>query len=115
MERLQVSPATVSKSIAFLDGQGMVRRERDERRRERYFLDDDIWYRSMMVSARTTAQLVDTTRQGVGVLGAGTPAGTRLENTARFLDFISETIARAAEQGRQVLRTKPGKPSDADA
>ncbi|MFH9349409.1 helix-turn-helix domain-containing protein [Kitasatospora sp. NPDC017646] len=115
VERLQVSPATVSKSIAFLDSQGMVRRERDERRRERYFMDDDMWYRSMMVSARTTAELVGTTRQGVGILGAGTPAGARLENTARFLDFISEAIARAAEQGRQVLHAKPEKPSDADA
>src|SRR5689334_5880824 len=32
--RLQVSPASVSKAISFLDSQGMVRRERDERRRE---------------------------------------------------------------------------------
>ncbi|MGW2370950.1 MULTISPECIES: GbsR/MarR family transcriptional regulator [Kitasatospora] len=107
VERLQVSPATVSKSIAFLESQGMVRRERDERRRERYFVDDDIWYRSMMVSARATAELVGTTRQGVGILGADTPAGARLENVARFLDFISEAIARAAEQGREVLHTKP--------
>ncbi|MFJ9775645.1 helix-turn-helix domain-containing protein [Kitasatospora sp. NPDC101157] len=107
VERLQVSPATVSKSIAFLESQGMVRRERDERRRERYFMDDDMWYRSMRVSARATAQLGDTTRQGVGILGAGTPAGVRLENIARFLDFISESIARAAEQGREVLHTKP--------
>ncbi|MFI9360050.1 helix-turn-helix domain-containing protein [Kitasatospora sp. NPDC053057] len=115
VERLQVSPATISKSIAFLESQGMVTRERDERRRERYFVDDDIWYRSMVVSAQTTAQLVGTTRQGVGVLGAGTPAGARLENIARFLDFISEAIARAAEQGREVLHTKPEGPSDADA
>lgn len=107
VERLQVSPATISKSIAFLEAQGMVTRERDERRRERYFIDDDIWYRSMMVSAQTTAQLVDTTREGVGVLGAGTPAGNRLESIARFLDFISESIARAAEQGRLVLHARP--------
>ncbi|MER7671766.1 helix-turn-helix domain-containing protein [Kitasatospora sp. NPDC096128] len=107
VERLQVSPATISKSIAFLESQGMVSRERDERRRERYFVDDDIWYRAMMVSAQTTAQLVDTTRQGVGVLGAGTPAGNRLENIARFLDFVSESIARAAEQGREVLHSRP--------
>ncbi|MFJ4189915.1 helix-turn-helix domain-containing protein [Kitasatospora sp. NPDC089509] len=105
--RLQVSPATVSKAISFLESQGMVTRERDERRRERYFVDDDIWYRSMVVSAQATARLVDTTRQGVGVLGADTPAGNRLENIARFLDFISEAIARAAEHGREVLHAKP--------
>ncbi|MFD9001601.1 helix-turn-helix domain-containing protein [Streptomyces sp. NPDC059582] len=107
VQRLQVSPASISKAIAFLEEQGLVRRERDERRRERYFVDDDVWYQSMMASARSTAQLVETTRQGVGVLGPGTPAGARLENIARFLDFVSESIARAAEQAREILYTKP--------
>ncbi|MET7608723.1 helix-turn-helix domain-containing protein [Streptomyces avermitilis] len=106
-QRLQVSPASVSKAIAFLESQGLVRRERDERRRERYVVDDDVWYQSMMASARSTAQLVETSRQGVSILGPGTPAATRLENIARFLDFISESIARAAEQAREILHTKP--------
>jgi DNA-binding transcriptional regulator GbsR (MarR family) len=105
VQRLQVSPASVSKAIAFLDSQGLVRRERDERRRERYVVDDDIWYQSMMASARSTAHLVDIAREGVGVLGRDTPAATRLENIARFLDFVSESIARAAEQAREVLGT----------
>lgn len=70
-------------------------------------MDDDIWYQSMMVSARATAQLVDTARQGVGVLGPGTPAAVRVENVARFLDFVSEGIARAAEQARDILHTAP--------
>ncbi|WP_137988872.1 GbsR/MarR family transcriptional regulator [Streptomyces vilmorinianum] len=112
VQRLQVSPASISKAISFLETQGMVRRERDERRRERYVVDDDIWYQSMMASARSTAQLVDTARQGVGVLGPGTPAAIRMENIARFLDFVSESIARAAEQAREVLHTKPETPSE---
>ncbi|GHI14967.1 hypothetical protein Scinn_44300 [Streptomyces virginiae] len=49
---LQVSPASISKAVAFLDSQGLVRRERDERRRERYVVDNDVWYQSMMASAR---------------------------------------------------------------
>ena len=105
--RLQVSPASVSKAIAFLETQGLVRRERDERRRERYVVDADVWYQSMMASARGTAQLGDIARQGVGVLGPGTPAAARLENIGRFLDFVSESIARAADQAREVLHTKP--------
>ncbi|MEU0661887.1 helix-turn-helix domain-containing protein [Streptomyces lavendulocolor] len=112
VQRLQVSPASISKAIAFLDSQGLVRRERDERRRERYVVDDDIWYRSMMASARSTAQIVEIARQGVGVLGPGTPAATRLENVARFLDFVSESIARAAEQARAILHTKPATPAE---
>lgn len=115
VQYLQVSPASVSKAISFLEDQGLVRRERDERRRERYFADEDVWYQSMMASARSTAQLVETAREGVGVLGTGTPAAVRLENIARFLDFVSESIARAANQGREILHTKPEKTPDSAA
>jgi DNA-binding transcriptional ArsR family regulator len=108
VQRLQVSPASISKAVAFLESQGLVRRERDERRRERYVVDDDVWYQSMMASARAIARIVDTARQGVGILGPGSPAGARLENIARFLDFVSESTARAADQARAVLHTKPG-------
>ncbi|MFH8739507.1 helix-turn-helix domain-containing protein [Streptomyces sp. NPDC017964] len=112
VQRLQVSPASISKAVAFLESQGMVRRERDDRRRERYVVDNDIMYQSMMASARSTAHVVDIARQGVGVLGSGTPAATRLENIARFLDFVSESIARAAEQARDILHTQPEPPKD---
>ncbi|MGI5349791.1 helix-turn-helix domain-containing protein [Streptomyces sp. CA-250714] len=115
VQRLDVSAASVSKAIAFLDGQGMVRRERDERRRERYVVDDDIMYQSMMASARSMAQVVETARQGVGILGPHTPAGVRFESIARFLDFVSESTVRAAEQARDILHTKPGTPSDGAA
>ncbi|MBW5483259.1 helix-turn-helix domain-containing protein [Streptomyces bambusae] len=115
VQRLQVSPASISKAVAFLESQGLVRRERDERRRDRYIVDDDVWYQSMMSSARSTVQLVETARQGVGVLGADTPAAARLENIARFLDFIAESITRAAEQAREVLHTQPGTTPDSTA
>ncbi|MFE1261730.1 helix-turn-helix domain-containing protein [Streptomyces albogriseolus] len=112
VQRLQVSPASVSKAVTYLESQGLVRRERDDRRRDRYVVDDDVWYQSMMASARSTAQLVEMARQGVGVLGSRTPAGARLENIARFLDFVSESLARAAEQARDILHTKPVTPAD---
>ncbi|MFE6456700.1 helix-turn-helix domain-containing protein [Streptomyces cinereoruber] len=105
-QRLQVSPATISKSIAFLESQALVRRERDERRRERYVVDDDLWYQSMIASVHSLVQQVEVARQGVDVLGPGTPAAVRLENVARFLDFVAESLARAAEQAREVLSTE---------
>ncbi|GAA2417826.1 helix-turn-helix domain-containing protein [Streptomyces glaucosporus] len=107
VRHLQVSPASVSKAIAFLESQGFVRREPAERRRERYVVDDDVWYQSMMASARSITQLAQTARQGVGVLGPHTPAASRLENIARFADSVSESIARAAQQARDVLHAKP--------
>jgi DNA-binding transcriptional regulator YhcF (GntR family) len=106
-ENLRISPASVSKAVAFLESQGLIRRERDERRRERYVVDDDVMYQSTMASARSIAHLGEVARQGVGVLGPDTPAAARLENIARFVDFVSESIARAAGQAREILHTKP--------
>ncbi|MET7276528.1 helix-turn-helix domain-containing protein [Streptomyces flaveolus] len=106
-ENLRISPASVSKAVAFLESQGLIRRERDERRRERYVVDDDVMYQSTMASARSIAHLGEVARQGVGVLGPDTPAAARLENIARFVDFVSESIARAADQAREILHTKP--------
>ncbi|WP_030266917.1 helix-turn-helix domain-containing protein [Streptomyces sp. NRRL B-24484] len=111
---LDVSPASISKAIAFLEGQSLVRRERDERRRDRYIVDDELFYQATIASARANDRLVATAREGVAVLGADTPAAARLENIARFLDFISESIVRAAEQARAVLHSKPAPPADED-
>ncbi|MGW6899600.1 helix-turn-helix domain-containing protein [Streptomyces sp. NBC_00624] len=106
VQRLQVSPASISKSIAFLESQSLVRRERDEGRRDRYVVDEDLWYQSTVASARALIQQVEISRQGVAVLGPGTPAAVRLENVARFLDFVAESLTRAAEQAREILYTK---------
>ncbi|MFB7778953.1 helix-turn-helix domain-containing protein [Streptomyces bauhiniae] len=106
--RLEVSPATVSKAIAFLESQSLVRRERDERRRDHYVVDNDLFYQSTIASARANDRLVETARRGIAVFGPHTPAANRLESAARFLDFISESITRAAEQAREVLHTEPG-------
>ena len=37
---------------------------------------------------------------------AGTPAAMRLENAARFLDFVGQSMAQAAEQAREILSTR---------
>jgi DNA-binding transcriptional ArsR family regulator len=108
VRRLEVSPATISKSIALLENLGLVRRERDERRRERYVVDSDVWYQSMISSAKANSLFAETARRGVGILGPGTPAADRLENIARFVDFVAESIIRAAEQARDILDTRPG-------
>jgi len=106
-QRLQVSPASISKAIAFLESQSLVRRERDERRRDRYLVDDELFYQATIAGARSNYQLAETARQGVAILGPHTPAAARLENIARFVEFIGESLTRAAEQAREVLHTKP--------
>jgi hypothetical protein len=103
VQRLQVSPASVSKAIAFLARHGFVRRTRGEGRRERYYLDDGLWYESMLASIRANQALVDIARQGVAVFGPGTVAGDRLAGTARALDCLNQRLLRATEETREAL------------
>lgn len=106
VRHLQVSPASVSKAVSLLEGLGLISRERDERRRERYFADNEVWYQSVLAGAKANAQLAETARQGVEILGRDSPAAARLENIARFVDFVAESITRAAEQARAILFEK---------
>ncbi|WP_089315233.1 GbsR/MarR family transcriptional regulator [Actinomadura mexicana] len=105
-QRLQVSPASVSKAVTFLADLELLRRESDGRR-ERYVIDNDLWYQSMVRSLRDNDRFSETARRGAGILGRETPAGNRLENAARFLDFVGESLTRALEQARDVLYTRP--------
>ncbi|MBO3745942.1 helix-turn-helix domain-containing protein [Streptosporangiaceae bacterium NEAU-GS5] len=104
VQRLQVSPASVSAAITFLEAQQLIRRERDpRRRRDTYVVDDDIWYRSWLASVQRNAVLVETARQGIGVLGAGTPAGVRLEEMSQLLGHIMEDMLKAGEHWHEVF------------
>ncbi|WP_438008385.1 MarR family transcriptional regulator [Sorangium sp. So ce321] len=93
VERLRVSPASVSKAIGYLQGLELVRRERGPRRGERYVIDDDVWIRAWMTSARANAMWGDTARQGAEIFGAVTPAGARLEHMGRFFARLSDDMA----------------------
>ncbi|XXY46062.1 MarR family transcriptional regulator [Sorangium sp. So ce269] len=93
VERLRVSPASVSKAIGYLQGLELVRRERGPRRGERYVIDDDFWIRAWMTSARANAMWADAARQGAEIFGAVTPAGARLEHMRRFFARLSDDMA----------------------
>ncbi|WP_066375943.1 GbsR/MarR family transcriptional regulator [Herbidospora mongoliensis] len=112
VQRLQVSPASISKSIAFLESQALVRRDRQDNRRERYVVDLDLWYQSMLASARANDRVVEVAREGVEVLGRSTPAGQRLESVARFMDHVTRDLVRSAEQWHAVLFTDREEPQE---
>jgi hypothetical protein len=90
---LEVSPASVSGAVGYLANLDLIVRRRDEGRRERYAVDGDIWMRSWLVSARQHARWAETAREGVALLGAGTPAGERLAGMAAFFDRLSADMS----------------------
>ncbi|MGW5688853.1 GbsR/MarR family transcriptional regulator [Nonomuraea sp. NPDC003754] len=65
VRRLQVSPASVSKAIGYLEEIELVRRTQDSGRRERYVIDDDVWLRAFNADTGAQAEPI-----AVGVVSA---------------------------------------------
>jgi DNA-binding transcriptional ArsR family regulator len=107
VQRLRVSPASISKAVSYLEEQGLVRRERSERR-ERYIFDDDAWLRAWMVSARTNAMLAGAALQGADILGQTTPAGARMAQMGNFLRLVGDDMIRAAEHWWRIVTVGEG-------
>ncbi|WP_433052708.1 MarR family transcriptional regulator [Dactylosporangium sp. CS-033363] len=89
--RLRVSPASVSKAVAYLEALSIVRRERVAGRRERYVIDDDVWLRTWQTSADQHARWGAAAR--AGALEYGGAAGARLERMGQFFEKLSQTMA----------------------
>ncbi|MEV0200004.1 MarR family transcriptional regulator [Nonomuraea sp. NPDC050691] len=105
--RLRVSPASISKAVGELEQQELIRRERDpRRRRDRYVIDADAWFRGWMASARQNTLLAGFARQGAETLGVASPAGARLGDIGDFFDHVGRAMLQAAEQWRQAYAAK---------
>ncbi|MFD0476557.1 GbsR/MarR family transcriptional regulator [Nonomuraea thailandensis] len=99
VERLHVSPASISQTMGFLEQQGLIKRERvPGGRRERYVLDDDLWLRSTLAAMHMNDTLAAASQSAAEVLGATTPAGARFGVAAEFLLLVNETFRRVMEQ-----------------
>ncbi|MGH8876359.1 MAG: MarR family transcriptional regulator, partial [Stackebrandtia sp.] len=94
--RLRVSPASVSKAVAYLESLGMLRREREPGgRRDRYLVDgDDGWHRAWSRTVELHSRWADEAGEGARVLGRQTPAGARLAEMAEFTGRLRDTLAR---------------------
>lgn len=94
VRHLRVSPASVSKAVGYLEGLDLVGRERDPGgRRERYLVDDDVWLRTWLTSARTNAMWAEAAQGGAEVFGAATPAGARLHHMGQFFARLSDDMS----------------------
>ncbi|MCB5163829.1 helix-turn-helix domain-containing protein [Streptomyces bambusae] len=104
VQRLQVSPASVSHAIGFLEQQAMVKRERTPGgRRERYVMDDEIWFRSTLAAVQMNEALMAAAQRGAEILGAQTPAGARFGDSAEFLGVVSASLRQGMADWRERL------------
>ncbi|TCO58119.1 GbsR/MarR family transcriptional regulator [Actinocrispum wychmicini] len=93
VQRLTVSPASVSKAVGYLESLDLIERERGPRRQERYLIDDDIWLRTWLTSAKQNAMWADAAQEGADIFGAATPSGARMAQMGRFFAQLSQDMA----------------------
>lgn len=98
--RLQVSPASISKAVGWLEQRGLARRERRDRR-EHYAMNDDVWLQAWQASVRAMTDWAEYTREGAALLGTASPAGARMETTSRFFQLLRHDMLQAAEHWRR--------------
>ena len=93
VRRLQVSPASISKSIGYLEGMALVVRTPDPgSRRERYGVVDDVWQRAWRTDTGGHARVACVARQVSAACGAESVAGRRLARMARFFEWLSRQM-----------------------
>jgi predicted transcriptional regulator len=100
-EQLKISPAAVSGAVRYLAQVHMVSREREPgSRRERYRVRADQWYEALTNREVILKRWEDALREGVGSLGADSPAGRRLAETLAFFEFLQGEVAAMMERWR---------------
>ncbi len=91
--RLQASPAAVSGGVRYLIQVGLVRREGEPGSRRHYYrVPDNCWDELIRIRDRLMSRWTGVLRDGVGVLGADTPAGARIAESARYFEFVSSEL-----------------------
>ncbi|WP_158886025.1 MarR family transcriptional regulator [Amycolatopsis anabasis] len=94
VRRLQVSPASVSKSIAHLEAMELVVRQPDPGgRRERYLIDDDVWLRAWQADTGAHGEIATAAQWGSEIFGTDTTAGARLGRMGQFFSRLSEQMS----------------------
>lgn len=99
---LRASPAAVSGGVRYLIQVGLVSSERDPgSRRHLYRLPDNVWHEIMAVRDRMFSRWARVLQDGIEVLGPGTPAGSRMADTARYFEFLQAEMYTLLDRWRE--------------
>jgi DNA-binding transcriptional regulator GbsR (MarR family) len=102
---LQASPAAISGAVRYLIQLHLVTKShRPGERRDVYRLLSDHWYEMVGNRDHELQQWARLSREGVDVVGVETRAGARLEETARFFEFLINEMPRVLERWRSEAR-----------
>jgi predicted transcriptional regulator len=111
--KLQISPAAVSGAVRYLMQIGMARRESEPGSRRHYYrAPNNVWDEVIGIRDHLMSRWTGVLREGVGVLGADTPAGERVAESVRFFEFVSTELPQVIRKWRE---RGPGTDGDAPA
>ncbi|MEU9158959.1 MarR family transcriptional regulator [Streptomyces sp. NPDC048424] len=100
-EALRISPAAVSGAVSYLTQVNMVSREREPgSRRDRYVLHNELWYETFTRRDQVLTLWEKTLREGAATLGADSPAGARIAETAAFFEFLQGEMLAMMDRWR---------------
>lgn len=111
---LSASPAAISGAVRYLEQVGMIRREREPGSRRDVYHADSSWYEMAFQREQILARWAGAARDGVGVLGAQTPAGRRLADSLGFFEFVQAEVAGIAERWRKYKSQRPAPGAEED-
>ena len=96
---LHVSPASVSGAVRYLDGVGMIRREREPgSRRDVFVVDDDAWRDTLLHADRVYLPMIAELDRALAALPDDDPARGRIAISREFLGFVTEEMTAMSQR-----------------
>jgi DNA-binding transcriptional regulator GbsR (MarR family) len=98
---LHVSAAAISGAVRYLIQVSLISREREPgSRRDVYRIHDDLWYEAIVDRQPLLTRWERALSEGVDALGAQTPAGRRLAESAEFFLFLQRELPAMLDRWR---------------
>ena len=92
---LRISPAAVSGAVRYLIQLGLVHKERvPGSRRDYYRMPGNMWDDMIRMRDQVMSRWTALVREGINLVGAGTPAGERMAEQAAFLEFATKELSQ---------------------
>jgi DNA-binding transcriptional regulator GbsR (MarR family) len=92
---LRISPAAVSGAVRYLIQLGLVHKERvPGSRRDYYRMPGTMWDDLIRMRDQVMGRWTALVREGIDLVGADTPAGTRMAEQAAFLEFATKELSQ---------------------
>ncbi|MFB4313844.1 GbsR/MarR family transcriptional regulator [Actinomadura sp. 21ATH] len=113
-ERLSVGAPAISGAVKYLVQVRLVERGREPGSRHDFCrIHEHTWSHYISQSIPVLVRVRNGAGEGAGLLGPDTPAGRRLDETARFFAFMREEIERSMAKWRRLQETGPeaGRPA----